>query len=579
MTVDFTIPIGLGADCKTGKTLYLPDRSFNTHYHFIGATGSGKTTAMETILYQKFMNGDNKQSFFIVDPLGPFSERLMRFLANDQFCDDSIRERVVYYEPADERFCTVMNPLRYETRMNLDYQVGRAMDIVLRGFDSQDLNSMPRLRQWLYRSMYALALLGMPLSISKYLLNPRHEEHGQLLRRLPTYEKQEWNALLKDAGNSEIARILESTRNRMSLFSDYVLLERMFSTTENLFNISKFVEEGKIVIVNLTPGAKKVNEHVASTLGSLIVNEVFNTGLTNFAAHKKSADITLCLDEFQMFLGPDIYYFLPIIRNMGIKLMLGHQSYAQLVKGDIDLRPMITQARSRLMFANDGEDADLIAEEVTNLKWNPDEVKRRYESFKQRIVGHEIKVTKSGSTSNTSGGSWTKQVASTTGKSKPDVTDAATTYSDSTSKANVDGGSESLSNQEGWSETLVPVHEDYYELVREEFKSREEELHDWRKAVRFQVTGRALVKLVGDPVLHQVQVDYLPPIEGSELDEAVLKLKDDNYSRGPFITSEIADEKFQRTRTEILAGPGLDVETHPLAIPEQREEIDNTFDG
>ena len=579
MNFDFSLPIALGQDVVNDETLYLDPASFSTHYHFIGATGSGKTTAMETILYQLFLNGNNKQSFFIVDPLGPFSQRLMRFLANEDFCDDEIRDRVVYYEPANEQYTTVMNPLRYESRANLDYQVARAMDIVLRGFDSQDLDSMPRLRQWLYRSMYALALLGMPISVSKYLLNPRHEEHNQLLRRLPIYERQEWNSLLKDAGNNEIARILESTRNRMSLFSDYVLLERMFSSTENLFDIPRFVEEGKIVIVNLTPGAKKVNEHVASTIGSLIVNEVFNTGLTHFAEHNESANIFLCLDEFQNFLGPDIYYFLPIIRNMGIKLMLAHQSYSQLEKGDIDLRPMITQARSRLMFANDGEDADLIAEEITNLKWNPDEIKRRYESFKQRIVGHEIKITHSGSTGSTANDSWTKQVAENTGRSKPEKWDAVATRHDGSSKAKVEGSGAGSSEQSGWSEQLVPIHEDYYELVREEFKTREEEVHDWRKSVRTQPKGQALVKLVEDPNLYQVQVDYLPPIDYPELDAAVLKLKEENYVNGPFISSERADQNFQKIREEILAGPTLDVGTQALSAPANSGDHENTFDG
>ncbi len=571
MNFDLSLPIALGQDIVNDETLYLDPDSFATHYHFIGATGSGKTTAMETILYQLFLDGNERRSIFIVDPLGPFSQRLMRFLADEDYCDDSIRERVVYFEPANEKYTTLMNPLRYESRLNLDYQVARSMDIVLRGFDSQDLDSMPRLRQWLYRSMYALALLKMPLSISKYLLNPRHEEHGQLIRRLPDYEKAEWRQLLKDSGGNEISRILESTRNRMSLFTDYALLQRLFSTTENLFDVGRFVDEGRIVIVNLTPGDQKVNEHVASTIGSLIVNEVFNTGLTKFAEKKQSADIFLCLDEFQNFLGPDLYYFLPIIRNMGIKLMLAHQSYSQLEKGDIDLRPMIAQARSRIMFANDGEDADFIAEELTNLTWNPNEVKRRYETFKQRIIGHEIKILKGGSTGTTNNDSWTEQVATSTGVSKPNKWDAATTHNRGNSKADASGRTQGFSSTESWREQLVPIHEDYYELVREDFKSREEEVHDWRRSVRIQQKGEALVKLVEDPNLYRVDIDYMPQRDDPEIEEAVLRLKEMNYENGPFVTSETADARFEQVRCELLAGPILQVGDQALTAPAKED--------
>ena len=577
--MNLSLPIALGRDVLTNKTLYLPRESFATHYHFIGATGSGKTTAMETILYQLFMDASDGRSVFVVDPLGPFSERLMRFLANDDYCDDSVRQRVVYFEPANEKYTTLMNPLRYESRLNLDYQVARAMDIVLKGFDSQSLDAMPRLRQWLYRSMYALALLGMPLSISKYLLNPRHEEHGQLLKRLPDYEKAEWRQLLKDSGGNEIARILESTRNRMSLFTDYTLLQRLFSTTENLFNVSQFVDEGRIVIVNLTPGASRVNEHVASTIGSLIVNEVFNTGLTKFAEKKKSTDIVLCLDEFQHFLGPDLYYFLPIVRNMGIKLMLAHQSYSQLEKGDIDLRPMIAQARSRIMFANDGEDADLIAEELTNLTWNPNEVKRRYESFKQRIIGHEIKILKGGGSGRTDNDSWTKQVADSTGVSKPTKPDAGETHSRGESHADASGKSTGYSSTESWREQLVPIHEDYYELAREEFKSREEEVHDWRKDIRTKGKGQALVKLVENPNLYRVDIDYLPPSDERAVDEAVAQLKEENYANGPFVTSDMADARLEEVRRELLAGPPLDVNNSALPVPDEPGGLPDVFDA
>ena len=125
----------------------------------------------------------------------------------------------------------------------------------------------------------------------------------------------------------------------------------------------------------------------------------------------------------------------------------------------------------------------------------------------------------------------------------------------------------------------MPIHEDYYELVREEFKTREEEVHDWRKSVRTQPKGQALVKLVEDPQLYLIDVDFLPPIEDPKLDDAVLKLKEDNYSNGPFISSELADQNFQKIREEILAGPMLDVGAQALPAPTNPGGHENTFDG
>lgn len=278
----FRMPVQLGRVVQTwgqpapnqqGGRLYLPPSVFPTHCHFIGATGSGKTTALETILYTLFMDDVPGRSFFIIDPLGPFSQRLLRFLANRDYCSDAIRRRVVYFEPADERYATTLHPLRYDSRQHLDYQVARAIDLILRGFDAQNVEVMPRLRLWLHRAFLALSLLGHPLSIAKYLLNPRLEEHPYLIAQLPRGEQAEWIWLMQES-RGEAVRILESTRNRLSLLSDYIVLQPLFSSTTNRFDVGQFMDEGRIVIINLCAGPQRLNHHAASTIGSLLINEV-----------------------------------------------------------------------------------------------------------------------------------------------------------------------------------------------------------------------------------------------------------------------------------------------------------------
>ena len=75
------------------------------------------------------------------------------------------------------------------------------------------------------------------------------------------------------------------------------------------------MDDGKIVIVNLTPGKRQVPFQVADTMGSVIINEVFNQALTKYQeAGGKPNDTFLVLDEFHRFLGPDIYDFLPMFR-------------------------------------------------------------------------------------------------------------------------------------------------------------------------------------------------------------------------------------------------------------------------
>jgi len=58
----------LGKDIETGGHVRLPHSSFTTHYHLIGGTGKGKTTALHTILYPLLLYLSNT-SVFIFDRL------------------------------------------------------------------------------------------------------------------------------------------------------------------------------------------------------------------------------------------------------------------------------------------------------------------------------------------------------------------------------------------------------------------------------------------------------------------------------------------------------------------------------
>ena len=83
----------------------------------------------------------------------------------------------------------------------------------------------------------------------------------------------------------------------------------------------------------------------------------------------------LLLDEFQNFVGPDIDAALPEVRQLALRLILSHQSFSQLRRGDYDLTSMIFQAQSRMIFGVQGDDADILANEVGSLTFDPRRIK------------------------------------------------------------------------------------------------------------------------------------------------------------------------------------------------------------
>lgn len=105
----------LGHDRRTGQPIEMPMSAFERHLHFIGYTGSGKTTAIVTLLKGLLRLPGPGKCVVILDRLGGFSHDLMRWFASELCCPARVRDRVIYLEAAREDRTIGFNPLLYST--------------------------------------------------------------------------------------------------------------------------------------------------------------------------------------------------------------------------------------------------------------------------------------------------------------------------------------------------------------------------------------------------------------------------------------------------------------------------------
>jgi hypothetical protein len=139
------IGIALGTDHETGKTISLDTDLFRTHMHLLGATGSGKTTAIHTML-RPLLRNPRQCALFLVDPMGTLSEELLKWIAIPRLCPEHVRDRLLYVQPSLTDHVLPFNPLIYDSDDDLYYRVARTVEIVLRAWASQNIQDMPRLR-------------------------------------------------------------------------------------------------------------------------------------------------------------------------------------------------------------------------------------------------------------------------------------------------------------------------------------------------------------------------------------------------------------------------------------------------
>jgi hypothetical protein len=558
----------IGIDEDTGRRFYLPKSSFDTHWHLIGGTGKGKTTAIKTVLHQIMMDPLDRPCVVVIDRMGGLSHDLLLWMASE-YCPPAVRDRLVYIEPAREDVVLGFNPLVCETEGRTYYKVTRAAELILRGWASQDLKEMPRLARWLFNSFYACALIGLTIADSVHLLLPRSRYHPPILRALPDRLQDEW-AELNSTHSGEVARQLESARNRLKPFYEAPALRQMFGATTNRLDMCRFMREGKIVIVNLKPGGV-IPEQIADAIGGMVINEVLATARS--LPPQIRYPTYLFLDEFQRFVGPDVEAAIPEVRQLGIKLILGHQSFSQLKQGDLDLTTMIFQAQSRMIFGVQGEDADLLAHEMASLQYDPQRIKEEIYSRRQRISGHSIAELNTWGQAEAHAENWNRSYGNNwaRGQTRRGGIVVSEQESRGITEARGNGGSATHTVSRGAHQQLVPIHEDYWELVNRVYWTFDEDRHVWGRDIRELLRGHAFVRVVDVPRSHRVHVKHSAPghlaLTPQQLEEFYPKASNDverliasNFTAEWFVSPKTIEAETEARLQRILTPP---ITVHP----------------
>jgi hypothetical protein len=564
--------VRLGVERHTRRPVEIPVPAFRTHFHLIGGTGKGKTTAIHTMLQQLLLDPFSDPCVVVIDRLGGLSSELLLWLASD-YCTDAVRERLVYIEPAREDVVIGFNPLLFGTPGEGYYKVQRATEIILRAWESVNIEAMPRLARWTFNAFWAAAQLGLTIADCAHLLLPGSPYFAPLLGCLPPRLRDEWSELI-NARSAEVTRTLESTRNRLKPYFESDILRRMFGSTRSALDVRRFMREGKLVLLNLAP-QNRLSTQLGDAIGALVLNEVL--AVARSLPRIGRCPTYLLLDEFQNFVGPDIESALPEVRQLGLRLILSHQSLAQLKRGDHDLTSMIFQAQSRMVFGVQGEDADLLAHELASITFDPKRIKDEHYVRRQRIAGHRIIELSSWSQSEGDAENWGKQYGkgwtrheNVTHGIARDVKADGTGRSDT--EANSSGGARHRSSGTGRGEHLMPEYEEYEELASRTFYSFDEWRHIWAKGLRTLKTGSCLLRLVDDPELHEVEVERRVPgyldwddetlaYEMPEVLDDVEQLKERNFRSDLFSAPADVDREMHE-RIESVIHPAIVIQSH-----------------
>ncbi len=300
------------------NTIFGANRSDRgRHIYVIGQTGVGKSGFLQLLTLSDIYYNEG---FCVIDPHGDYAVDMLRFIPERRIKD------VIYFNPADTNFPIGFNPLEVTDPALKNHISSELVGVLKRMFESWG----PRLEYILRYTI--LALLDYPestmLDITRMLTEKKFRDDvishitDPVVKTFWVTEYASWN----DKFASEaVAPVL----NKVGAFVANPMIRNIVGQTKSTFNIRKHMDEGKILIVNLSRGL--VGEDNAAILGSLIVTKIQLAAMSRAnVALDQRRPFYLYVDEFQNFATDSFAVILSEARKYGLNLTIANQYVSQM---------------------------------------------------------------------------------------------------------------------------------------------------------------------------------------------------------------------------------------------------------
>lgn len=293
------------------------DRS--RHMYIIGQTGAGKSGTLSLLALSDIYHN---HGYAIIDPHGDFATDNMKFIPASRIKD------VVYFNPADTAFPLGFNPLEVTNPAQKSNVSSEVIGVLKRMFgDSWG----PRLEYILRYTI--LALLDRPettmLDITRMLTDKKFRKET-LSYCTDTVVLQFWNVEFNSWTDKFQAEAIAPVLNKVGAFTANPVIRNIIGQPKSTFNIREIMDDGKILIVNLSKGL--IGEDNAGILGSFLVTKIQLAAMSrsDIPELKDRRPFYLYVDEFQNFATDSFATILSEARKYGLNLTVANQYISQM---------------------------------------------------------------------------------------------------------------------------------------------------------------------------------------------------------------------------------------------------------
>lgn len=358
---------------RRGRTLTLSAEERSRHVHIVGASGTGKSKLMESMIRQDILAG---RGLCLIDPHGTLADAIVQFCASRGLQG---ARRIHVIEPADAAWSVGFNPLRLDGVTEAAARVDAMVSACAQVWGGENATSTPLLKKCLRAVFYALAVREQTLLEAVELINSTDPRATRrlLTENLPDYV---FDSLWRDfngLSRREFAEQFASTNNRLIEFLSSPIVRRIVGQREHALDLKRIMDNGEILIVNLAPRSSLSSDN-ARLLGTLLTSELFLLALARDSDMARRRPFYLYIDECYDYLTSDIERMLDQTRKFGLHLVLAHQRLGQLRdRSEAIYNGVMGGGQTKIVFGGlEDDDAEIMARQIMRDSFNLERPKR-----------------------------------------------------------------------------------------------------------------------------------------------------------------------------------------------------------
>lgn len=334
----------LGTNMHDGKstpvTISADQRS--RHTYVIGASGTGKSTLLLSMITQDMKNGEG---LAVLDPHGDLIDQIITHVPDERLDD------VVLIDPGDTEYPVGFNILNARTDLERSL-LSSDLVAVFRRLSTSWGDQMTSVLGNAVLALLESERGGTLLDLRRFLVETkfRNEFLATVKDRDVVYYWQKEFPLLHGKPQAPIL-------TRLDQFLRPKAIRYMVAQRDDKLDFAQMMNEGKIVLARLSHGA--IGEENTYLLGTLLVSRFHQVALSRQEiAEEERRPFFLYIDEFQNFVTPTMAQILSGARKYRLGLILAHQELRQLTTRSPEVASsVLSNPANRICFRVGDQDA------------------------------------------------------------------------------------------------------------------------------------------------------------------------------------------------------------------------------